>query len=188
MPRQRISLADVTTKAIDLIDREGFDALTLSNVARDLSVGPSALYTHIEGLDGLRYLVAVTATANLTHKVRNAAIGEAGERALHAMGTAYRGFAQHHPGQFASTLLPPRNDQDDLTVANDELLGVFALVYGAMGFDPDRSALAARSTRSAIHGFLALEHNSSTATRWDAEYEHLLLALQGGMAPASDRT
>ncbi len=182
MAKQRISLAQVTSEALSVVDRQGFDALTLSSVAEGLQVGPSALYTHVDGLDGLRYLVAVAATNNLTGEVRNAAIGTSGDTALAAMGGAYRGFALGHPGQFASTLLPPRSDEDDLAAANQDLLDVFVLVYGAMGLDPDASNLAARSTRSAIHGFLALEHAAGTTPAHDVEYQHLLDTLSRGLA------
>ena len=188
MAKQRISLDQITSESLALVDRDGFDALSLSNVADGLGVGPSALYTHLDGLDGLRHLVAVAATDNLTSDVRNAAIGTSGETALSAMGAAYRGFAQGHPGQFASTLLPPRSADDDLAKANESLVDVFALVYGAMGMDRSESHLAARSTRSAIHGFLALEHTSAgPSSANDAEYQHLLDTLQRGPRSLTDR-
>ena len=185
MRKPALTLPAITDAAMNIVDRDGFDALSLSSVATELGVGPSRLYTHIEGLDGLRYLVATTATNNLTTRVRNAAIGTAGDNALAAIGTAYRAFANDNPGQFASTLLPPRGDHDDLTAANQELLDVFTLVYTAMGLTPTNSHLAARSTRSAIHGFLALEHNSGTTPEHEAEYNHLLATLQHGLIATS---
>lgn len=167
-----------------MVDREGFGALSLTSVADRLQVGPSALYSHVDGLEGLLYSVAVAATGNLTERVRNAAVGTAGDHALEAMGAAYRAFAQEHPGQFASTLLPPRSDDDDLAAANEALVDVFALVYTAMGLSEADAGLAARSTRSAIHGFLALEHNAGTTAAHDAEYEHLIETLQRGLTTA----
>lgn len=181
MTRPRLSVDHVTHVAIDVVDRDGFDALTLTNVADRLDVGPSALYSHVDGLEGLLYLVAVAATQNLTRQVRDAAVGTAGDHALEAMGAAYRSFAQEHPGQFASTLLPPRSEEDELAAANEALVDVFALVYSAMGLTEAGSGLAARSTRSAIHGFLALEHNAGTTIAHDAEYDHLILTLQRGL-------
>lgn len=182
MPKRSLTLPAITDAAIDIVDREGFGALSLSTVADQLDVRPSALYTHLDGLDGLRYLVATTATDNLTDAVRDAAIGTAGDTALTSIGTAYRHFANTRPGQFASTLLPPRGDDDDLTAANQRLDDVFGLVFAAMGLSPGDSHLAARSTRSAIHGFLALEHNSGTGSGHEAEYGHLLTTLQNGIA------
>ena len=184
MARPRLSVATIVDGAIQLVDHESFDALTLSAVAAELGVGPSALYTHITGLDELQYLVAVASTGNLGTVVRNSAIGTAGAPALAAMGNAYRGFALDHPGQFASTLLPPRSDDDELARQNRALLDVFVAVFAATGLDPAQAYLSARTAQSAVHGFLALEHNSGTTLEHGAEYDHLLNALQRGLLPS----
>jgi AcrR family transcriptional regulator len=173
----------VTQAALAIVDADGFDALNLSAVAEQLGVGPSALYTHVDGLAGLRYLVAVQSTTNLADEIRDAAVGIAGDGALEAIGNAYRRFAHANAGQFASTFLPPTSDNDDLANANRALLNVFVLVYTAMGLAPDQSHLAARSTRSAIHGFCALELASGTTPDHDAEYHHLLQTLRRGLQP-----
>ena len=181
MPKQRITPATLTASAVALVDQDGLDALTLTAVADELAVGVSTLYTHVNGLDGLRYLVAVAATANLTADVLYSAVGTSGEDALTAMGIAYRQFALDHPGQFASTLLVPQSTDDELAIANRSLLDIFVMVYRAMGLSENDSHLAARSTRSAIHGFLALEHVTTTSTEHDTEYRYLLDALQRGL-------
>jgi AcrR family transcriptional regulator len=181
VPPRRLNLSAVLDEAIEVVDRHGFDALSLSSVATELGVGPSALYTHLDGLEALRYLVAVRATDNLATAVRSAAIGTAGDAALDAMGTAYRRFALDRPGQFASTLLPPRSDDDDLARANRALDDIFVLVYTAMGLGAPRAHLAARSTRCAIHGFLALEHTAGTTPVHEAEYRFLLDVIRLGL-------
>jgi AcrR family transcriptional regulator len=181
MARPRLTVPLIVGQAIELVDRESFEALSLSIVAEQLGVGPSALYNHITGLDELQYLVAVAATGNLTASVRNAAVGTSGSRALTAMGHAYRSFSLDHVGQFASTLLPPRSNDDDLARENHNLLDVFVAVYSATGMPQHDSYLAARSTRSALHGFLALEHNTGTTAAHRAEYDHLLQTLHRGL-------
>lgn len=189
MPKKRITLSALTTTATETADADGFDALALTGVAEKLGVAASTLYTHTNGIDGLKYLVAVAATHNLTDAVRNAAIGASGPDALTAMGIAYRQFALDHPGQFASTLLPPRFKDDELAAATSTLLGVFVLVYEGIGHSEHEARLAARATRSAIHGFLALEHTTSPASDHDADYLYLLGALQNGLlntSPTSD--
>ena len=114
----RVTLVALTSAAVEVADSAGFDALALTGVAAKLEVSASTLYTHTDGVDGLKYLVAVAATRNLTDTVRNAAIGAAGHDALTAMAIAYRQFALDHAGQFASTLLPPTVEDDELATAN----------------------------------------------------------------------
>lgn len=183
-PQNKLTTAGVISEAVDIVDRLGYDALSVSAVAAEMAVAPSALYTYCHSLDGLRNLVAVAATNNLTQDVRNAATGTSGEFALNAMASAYREFSHDHPGQFASTLRPPAADNRDLDVANRALLDVFVLVYAAMGLDEDHAWLAATSTRSALHGFLALEHTGGTNPGHADEFGHLLGALIGGLAKA----
>jgi len=181
VPKQRITLSALTSAAVEVADSKGFDALALTGVAEQLGVAASTLYTHTNGIHGLKYLVAVAATHNLTESVRNAAIGASGPQALTAMGIAYRQFALDHPGQFASTLLPPRFENDELAAADSTLLGVFVLVYRGTGHNEHEARLAARATRSAIHGFLALEHTTVPPSDHDADYRYLLNALQHGL-------
>lgn len=179
-PPARLNSTVLTNSALEIVDGQGFDALTLSAVAEDLDVATSALYTHCRGLDGLRSLVATAAMTSLTERVRDAAIGTAGDQALDAIGAAYRAFALDYPGRFAATLRPPADDPV-FTDANAALVGVFALVYTAAGLPANDSHLAARSTRSAIHGFLALEHTMGTTPTHDMEFQHLLQTLQRGL-------
>lgn len=181
MGQLRIPPGGVVDAAIGLIDREGFEALNLSTVATALGVRPSALYSHIGGLGELRDRIAVTATQHLTTEVRAAAIGVAGPHALDAMGHAYRGFAHDHPGQYASILRPAADENIDLAEATLALHDVFARVYLGAGLSSTDADLAAGSTRSAIHGFVALEHASGTTPGHDSRYHHLLQALHRGL-------
>jgi len=180
-PTAKLSTTSVIDEAVNIVDQRGYDALTVSAVATELNVAPSALYTYCDGLDGLRNLVAIAATENLTRDVRDAATGAAGETALNAMAEAYRDFSLLNSGQFAATLRPPKRDNKDLADADSALLAVFVLVYGGMGLDPRASQRAARSTRSAIHGFLALEHVTGTSPLHSDEYHHLLATLHHGL-------
>lgn len=174
----KIRIEILSTTAASFVDDAGYDALSVSAVAGALDVAPSALYTHCEGLKGLRSLVAVAASENLVDRIRTAAIGTSGDSALVAMGLAYRQFALEHPGQFAALLRSPRTDEPTLRSADQSVVDVFMLVFTAMGLSPRQSTLAARSTHSAIHGFLALEHVSGTGDDHEDEYLHLLKSLQ----------
>ncbi len=183
MARTRVTISGLTTIAITVVEKQGLDALSLSSVASRLGVRPSALYTHVNGVEGLRYLVAVNATRNLTDDIRRAAIGVGGGKALQTVGQAYRAFALNSPGQFRATLTAPRSADDELTKANDDLVEVFALVFAAMGLEAETAKLAARSTRSALHGFCALEVAMGTSADHDAQYQHLLDTLEQGLQP-----
>ncbi|MDH4278022.1 MAG: TetR/AcrR family transcriptional regulator [Acidimicrobiia bacterium] len=174
----KIRIDVLITTAASFVDDAGYDALSVSAIAGELDVAPSALYTHCEGLKGLRSLVAAAASENLVDRIRTAAIGTAGDSAVVAMGLAYRRFALDHPGQFAALLRARSSDEPDLRSTNQTVVEVFTLVFTAMGLSPRQSTLAARSTHSAIHGFVALEHVSGTGGDHESEYLYLLRTLQ----------
>ncbi len=182
----KIRIEVLTSTAASFVDDAGYESLSVSAIAGALDVAPSALYTHCDGLRGLRSLVALAATENLVEHIRNAAIGTSGDSAVVAMGLAYRRFALDHPGQFAALLRSPQIDDPDLRSANRSVVDVFTLVFTAMGLTPRQSTLAARSTHSAIHGFLALEHVSGTGDDHEDEYRHLLSTLQKVAEPADE--
>jgi AcrR family transcriptional regulator len=190
MPKQRVNLTEVTMAAVTLADEaRSLDGLTLSAVAGQLGVRPSALYTYFDGLDALRAAVAVQATINLTERLRDAAVGQAGDDAVMAMAEAYRSFATTHPGQYASTLTPtgqsdPSNPSEDpLAEASQRLTEVFARVIASYGHDGDRALHAAQATRSAIHGFVAIEccQGFAPSTDRDASFTHLVATLIAGL-------
>lgn len=169
--------------ALTLVDRRSFDALSLSALASELGLRPSALYTYFDGLDGLRHAVAVQATVNLTDELRDAAVGLSGDDAVRALATTYRRFAVEHPGQYASTLLPPSRPDDDLARAMERLTDVFARVVAGYGLEGDRAIHAARTGRSAIHGFVALEicHGFPHPADNDDSFDHLVETLLAGL-------
>ena len=184
MPKQRVNLHDVTWTALMLIDRQSLDALSLSAVATELGIRPSALYTYFDSLDDLRYAVAVQSTVNLTADLRNAAIGQAGGDAITALAHTYRGFASDHPGQYAATLAPPRSASDELARASNDLTDVFARAIVNYGHQGDAAIHAARAARSAIHGFVALEAGRclDDGTDRDASFAHLISSVISGLA------
>jgi AcrR family transcriptional regulator len=180
MSRDRIPPGAIVDTAVSLIDRQGFEALSLSAVAAVLGVRPSALYGHVGSLDGLRDRLSVVATRHLTSAVGEAAMGVAGPDALDAIGHAYRGFAHGHPGQY-SAILRPTVSNADFVVADRALHDVFARVYVGVGFDSAAADVAAGTTRSAIHGFVSLEHASGTTPGHHERYGHLLELLHSGL-------
>lgn len=167
MPARRpIDHPRLMAAALAIVDADGYDALSLSSVAASLGVGPSALYTHVDGLDGLRRATAVESTRRLTVTVRDAAIGRAGDDALWAAAVAYRGYARRHPGRFTATLRIV-DGGDDIEDARNELDAVFELLSRARGLDEPVAGRTARNTRRAIHGFVVVEHSSPDAPEDD---------------------
>ena len=176
----------VARAAIGVIDESGFEALSLSTVAEELGVGPSALYTHVDGLAGLHHVAAVESTRRLVSEVRDAAIGTGGDAAIHAVATAYRGFATGHPGRFTATLRVAA-PTGPLVEADAELDTVFLLLGRARGLQGEAADQAARNVRRAIHGFVVLEHTTGHRRSADGDFAALIDALCAMLATQTQR-
>ncbi len=180
MVRQRIDLEHVIACAVTLVDHEGLDELILARVADELGVQASALYNHVEGLEGLRRAVASQSRENLAGALRDAAVGRAGDAALREVARAYRDFARSHPGQYASTLLPASGPTDP---AHAAIAGVLTRILETYGLVGDRLVHTARVVRSAVHGFVTLEAADSFTNPQDSDetFDQLLDFIVRGL-------
>lgn len=183
MARNRIDPTELTGLALEMIDTRGTDELTLAALAEELGVQSSALYTHIDGVDGLRQHLSVEATQRLGNCLRDAAVGRSGEIALRAVANAYRDFAERHPGQYTASLVPPDPTDPDMISAVESIVSVIARVLEGYGFEGDDAVHASRAVRSAIHGFVTLEAAESFTSfaGIDASFEQLLELLSHGL-------
>jgi AcrR family transcriptional regulator len=157
VPRQRIDLEAVLIAAAAAVDATGLEALSLSGLARDLGVRPSALYNHVAGLDGLRHELAVHATENLARHLRDSVVARSGGDAVEAIAAAYREFAHRHPGQFAASMLPPVDAQDQLLASHEMIVDLFITIVKTLGPEGEAAVHWARLLRSTVHGFVSLE-------------------------------
>ncbi|MFT5203714.1 MAG: AcrR family transcriptional regulator [Candidatus Aldehydirespiratoraceae bacterium] len=168
MAKQRIDAGRVVDQAVALVDTEGLHDLALNRVAEELGVQASALYNHVEGLDGLKEAVSLRSTENLASALRDAAVGRSGEQAVRAVATAYRAFATTHPGQYASTIIPPTGT-GSASEPQTSILDVLARILETYDLEGDAAVHTARVVRSAIHGFVTLEANNAFTSPQDTD-------------------
>ena len=169
--------------AAALADRDGFDALTLGAVAAALGVRPPSLYNHVAGLDGLRRDLALRGVQELGERIRDAAVGRAGTDALAALAEAYRAYARERPGLYRALQRAPAPGDAELAAAAERLLQPILAVLAGFGLWGDDVIHAARSLRSAMHGFVELERLGGFGidVDLDASYRFMVAAVSAGM-------
>jgi AcrR family transcriptional regulator len=168
----------VVRAALELIDRDGLDALSMRRVARELGVEAMSLYHHVRSKDDLLdgCIEEVAASLDLGGML---APGPWRER-LKAGFTAYRALAHLHPHLFALVGRRPVRSLEVLRPV-DVALGVFA----DAGFTPAQSMRAFRVVNSYVYGFalseltgLAVQAASSGSPAGDpADFPNLVRAL-----------
>ncbi len=158
MPRAGLSPDVIVSEAALLADRDGLAALTLADLAAHLGVRSPSLYKHVGGLPDLHRRLAVQGLGELSAAMAGAPGSAASASArLHHLGHAYRRFATERPGLYAATLRAPAAAEPDVAKAARDLTAFVLRLLASFGLPRTDLVHAARSVRSALHGFVALE-------------------------------
>jgi len=150
-PRAGLSPDRVTALALALVDREGVDALSLARVAESAGVATPSLYKHVGGLADLRDRVSVRVVGELAIRVRDAVVGVSGDAGVRAVLRGYRDYLVEYPHR-APFLVSPA-----ASAPAEELLDVVLSVLRGFGLTGAPAIHAARTLRSAAHGFAVLQ-------------------------------
>jgi AcrR family transcriptional regulator len=149
---------DVVGAACGIADDEGLEAVTLAAVAGRLGIRSPSLYSHVDGLPGLRRHVALAAAGAMAAAFRAAMADRSGLDALRALAEAYREFAARHPGlyQAAQGAVKPGEDDELYRALAEVVVPVFRSL-AEVGADATDQVHLTRVFRSALHGFAVLE-------------------------------
>jgi AcrR family transcriptional regulator len=156
MARANLTPAVVIAAAAELADRDGFDAITLSALARHFGVKTASLYSHVRDRSSLLDGVHELALGELADRIAVAIGGRSGREALVALAEAHRDYARQSPGRWAALQRPAAAP----TVGSDAAARLVALTLAMLrGYRLPETELvhATRLLGSAINGFLALE-------------------------------
>ncbi len=172
-----------------IADCDGLDAVTLTRVADELGVRQPALYRHVAGYDDLVRSLGLLGREILAHRLGDAAIGLSRGEAVAAVGHAWRRMVREHPGLYAATDRYPCADDPELEAAVERVVAI--LGQALLGFDlsDDERVHAARSLRSAFHGFAHLEAGDGHPHPQDNDdtFDHLIELLCAGLRHLEQR-
>lgn len=182
-PRRTLDEDHVIDTAARLADRDGFDSVTLTQIARELGVRQPALYRHIESYQGLVRSLSLRGRELLASNMADAAIGVAGDDAVAAVGRAWRSVAADHPGVYTATDRFPCGGDSELEAAVDRIVEVLAMALSSFELDDENRIHAARTLRSAFHGFTHIEMCDGHPHRTDPDttFEHMIELLCAGI-------
>ncbi len=149
--------ADVlVTAGAELADAEGFDAVTVSAIARRFDVRSASVYSHLTSSDDLRTRIALLALAELADRAALAVAGRSGRDALVALADVYRDYAHEHPGRYAAAQLRLDAETAKASAGPRHAAMARAVLNGYDVGEPDRTH-AVRLLGSVIRGFVDLE-------------------------------
>lgn len=155
--REALSFDLIIDTAREIADAEGLDAASLSRVAREIGSSQPALYRHVGSHPELVRALGLQCRELLAARLTDAAAGLAGDDALAAMARAWRGLVKDHPGAYAATDRYPCAGDSELEAAVQKIVDVLSLALLAYDLTDEQRIDAARTIRSALHGFSHLE-------------------------------
>jgi AcrR family transcriptional regulator len=157
--RVGLSRTVVVEAAVAVLEEQGtLDAVSLAAVAERLGVRTQSLYSHVDGLDGLRRELALHAVTALGTELADAAMGRAGSEAVEAIIRTYLRFAAEHPGLFVATLRAPGDDAE-LSAAVATVTTPLNLVFRSYGLDADALVHWYRLVWATVCGFATLRRD-----------------------------
>ena len=172
MPRVGLTRAQLAERAAEIADANGWDRLTLADVAASFGVRLPSLYKHVGSLAELRRDVTVRSARELLEMLTTAAVGRSGAPALHAVADAYRGFAERHPGRYAASVVAPVGGDEEHESIAQRTIEVLGAVLADFGLAGDDVIHAIRALRALLHGFVALEAAGGFAMPLDLDVSY----------------
>ena len=189
MGRPGLNRSAVIAAAADLADEVGFDAVTISVLARRLGVRSPTLYSHLSGSTDLRTAVTAHVLDELAEATTAAMAAGEGRELLFAFANAIRDFARRSPGRYDATTrqrIPPASAGESLdSVAEAITAGrrnadLALTVVRSYGVAETNETYAVRLMSSLIHGYITLElagsfahSDPSSETTWPEVLEDL---------------
>ena len=153
---RRLDRERVVVTAEQIVDRDGFDALSMTLLAGELETRVSSLYNHVANLEDLRSEVQLRAMRLLGRQVQRAAMGHAGADGLEVLSHELRSFARTYPQRYAAMTRAPIDRERFLEAAGDVIEAVGVMVRSA-GVAEGLMLASGMAIFSSLHGFVALE-------------------------------
>ncbi len=177
------SQADVIAEAVRQVDQRGWYELSMGDLATRLKIKTPSLYNHVDGMHGLRRLLALRAAQLLDDALVRVTVGRSGDDAVLAMAQAHRAFLKRHPGLAEATVTAPPKKDREWTEAADKVVVTCVTILQGYGLELDDALHVLRGLRSAIHGFALLERNGGFGLPVDVDqsFEWMVGSLIAGI-------
>lgn len=157
----KIDKQTIIQTAANLANKDGFNKITLKELAHILDVRSPSLYNHINGLDDLRDCLMLYGWRQLSDAVAIAAVGKSGDDAVRAMCKSYYDYTVKNPGVFETMMFYNQSSSPVAEQASKDLAKLTLLVLSAYSLDEEGKIHASRMFRSFLQGFSSLVNTNS---------------------------
>lgn len=184
--RVRLDKNAVVQAAVDLLNAEGSETLSLSRLAEELGIKTPSLYNHVNGLPGLQQDLAVMNAKLLADRLGEAAMGKSGSELFMNVAQAFREYVKENPGLYLSTLRSSGTQEvqnSNLVREEERAMKIGLAVMASLGLQGEDAIHGLRAFRSIVHGFATLEVAGGFGLPQDCDesFRRLVSALVAGL-------
>ena len=158
-PRIGLNFNELLRTSIEIVDTLGWEVLTISYLAKKLTIQPPSIYNHVKNLEELKRNVAFYGINQLFEQLRDSVEGKVEEEAIYSLSFAYLDFAKNHPGLYKATLSPKHTLGDEYTQIGNKILDLIYTTLKPYHLSDIELIHTVRGLRSILHGFVSLENN-----------------------------
>ena len=185
-PRTGLTKTAIIEEAVELLNTEGPDALTLNRLADELGIRTPSLYNHIDGMPGLQKELSVLNAKLLADQLGEAAIGKGGSELFIDVAQAFRSYVKENPGLYMATLRASGTQEtpdSKLMREEERTLKIALAVMASLGLRGEDAIHAVRAFRSMVHGFATLEIAGGFGLPQDCDesFRRLVKSLAAGI-------
>lgn len=184
--RVRLDQGEVVTAAEEIVDRVGWDGLTMTVLAGELGIKVPSLYSHVRSLDAVRGSIQVRTMEALGAELRTAAMGQSGAAGVAHLAAVYRAFVRSWPRRYEGTTREPI-DRDAFLAASLDANDALRAMLRSLDLDGEDLLYAEIAVFAALHGFATLEASRFFGDVFDAD-RVFALVLEGALAPLTTPT
>ncbi len=145
--------------ALEILERDGPDALSMRNLADALEIKAPSLYRHYADRAALERAIVDAGTRELHERVKQKLDGQTPAAAVQTASNAYLEFARERPHLYDLMLGPCPPDRPPIpTESGKALWNALLAVVGSLTGNPDDTA-ATVALWAFLHGFVSLERS-----------------------------
>lgn len=176
-PRAGLDKQSVLLAAAELADQTGVESVTMASLAKKLNVRSPSLYNHINGMQGLRKMLALHGIDQLNKRMLLAVAGRSRDEAVQALARAYLGFVREHPGLYDALFMASEIRDEEMRAKEYEVAELVVRVLQGYSLQEDKALHYVRVFRSLVHGFASLEQRGGFGLSLDTD-DSFQLAVQ----------
>lgn len=169
-PRSGLNHSAVFQKAIEIVECNGMNGLTMGVLAKELNIKTPSLYNHVSGLRELQEKIALYSLEEMYGRMEQAYSNSVKEdERILFVGKAYLNYARRNPGLYEATFLPSVLENQEVQKVADQIVQLNVRMLEPFQLESEDTIHAVRGLRSFLHGFATIEQSGGFAIQLDNE-------------------